>query len=156
MKYVLRKKSKDRGAASYIKRRQCALPARFGVLLAQGDQLLGQSLRLLGLGPCGCDGFMLEERGDEVAEEGLSVRGLAAQMAEFGSTSGHSVGGGESGLFDMGFFSGRSVWISWLRGPGGGIGWINSKRPDGIETGVEDQWDIRSRRLFLVVDERER
>lgn len=74
---------------------------------------------------------MLEERGDEVAEEGLSVRGLAAQMAEFGSTSGHNVGGGEGGLVDMGFFSGRSVWISWLRGQA--VGSDESNRKDRME-----------------------
>lgn len=135
--------------ASYIKRRQCAFPTGFGVLLAQGDQLLGQSLRLLGLGPCGCDGFMLEEGGDEVAEQSLSVRGLAAQMAELGSTSGHSVGG-EGGL-RMGVFSGGCVdeWDMLASRPGGGIGWIKSKRPKGIETS-KGQWDIRSRRLFSL------
>lgn len=69
------------GGVTYVENRQGLLSTRSGVLLSQGDELLRQSLGLLGLGPCGGDGFVGEERGDEVAEQGLPVRGLTAEMA---------------------------------------------------------------------------
>ncbi len=56
----------------------CAATAGFGVFLAHGDELLGEALGFFGFGPGGGDGFVLEEGGDEVAEEGLAVRGCAA------------------------------------------------------------------------------
>lgn len=55
--------------------RLCA--TRIGIFLAQGYQLLGQSLRFFGFGPGRLYGFVSYERGDQVAEEGLAVGGLA-------------------------------------------------------------------------------
>lgn len=46
---------------TYIENLQSASAAGLGVLLAQRDQLVCQTLGLLGLGPCGCDGFILKE-----------------------------------------------------------------------------------------------
>lgn len=80
------------GGETYEEDSQCPSPAGFCVLLAQRDQLLRQSLGLLGLGPCRRDGLMLEEGGDEVAEEGLSMRRLPAEMAVFGRAAGHTDG----------------------------------------------------------------
>lgn len=40
------------GNSTYVENLQCTSPTRFGVLLAQGNQLLGQALGLFGLGPC--------------------------------------------------------------------------------------------------------
>ena len=50
---------------------------RVGIFLAQGYQLLGQPLRFFGFGPRRLYRFVGYEGGDEVAEEGLAVRGLA-------------------------------------------------------------------------------
>ena len=50
---------------------------RVGVLFAEGYELLGQALRFFCFGPGRLDGFVGYEGGDEVAEEGLAVRGLA-------------------------------------------------------------------------------
>ena len=51
--------------------------ARIGVLFAEGYELLGQALRFFCFGPGRLDGFVGYEGGDEVAEEGLAVRGFA-------------------------------------------------------------------------------
>lgn len=48
-----------------------------GVFFAEGYELLGQALRFFCFGPGCLDGFVGHEGGDEVAEEGLAVRGLA-------------------------------------------------------------------------------
>jgi hypothetical protein len=74
---------------TYKEYRDGAPPALLRVLLAQRDEPLGKALCFFGLGPCGCDGFVLDERGDEVAKKSLSVRRLAAQMAIFGCAAGH-------------------------------------------------------------------
>ena len=58
---------------TYIEYRTRPRPARIRVLLAQRDELLGEPLRLFGFGPGRLDGFVGEERGDEVAEKGLPV-----------------------------------------------------------------------------------
>ena len=50
------------------------------VALAQRDELLGQALGLFGLGPSGGDSLVFEERGDQVAQQGLSVGGAAVQV----------------------------------------------------------------------------
>ncbi len=63
--------------------------ARVGVFLAQGYELLGQSLRFFGFGPGRLDGFVGYEGGDEVAEEGLAVGGLAVQMPILQGAAGH-------------------------------------------------------------------
>lgn len=57
--------------------------AGVGVLLAQGDQLLSQTLGFLGLGPCCGYRFVLEERCDEVSEQSLTVRAAARQVSVF-------------------------------------------------------------------------
>ena len=74
---------------TYIEYRLRLRPARIRVLLAQRDELLGQPLRLFGLVPGRLDGFVRDERGDEVAEEGLPVGGGAVQMPVFGGAAGH-------------------------------------------------------------------
>ncbi len=63
--------------------------ARVGVFLAESYQFLGQPLRFFGFGPGRLDGFVGDERGDEVAEEGLPVGGGAVQMAVFQGAAGH-------------------------------------------------------------------
>lgn len=77
--------------SSYKEYRYSAPPALLRVLLAQRNEPLGKPLRFFGLGPCGCDGFVLDERGNEVSKEGLSVRRLATQMAVFSCAAGHCV-----------------------------------------------------------------
>lgn len=62
---------------------------RIGIFLAQGYQLLGQSLRFFGFRPGRLYGFMGYKGGDEVAEEGLAVRGVAVQMPVFQSAASH-------------------------------------------------------------------
>lgn len=57
-------------------------PRRLVVALRQGDELLGQPLCLLRLGVGGTDRLLLDERRDQVAEQGLSVRRVAAQCSE--------------------------------------------------------------------------
>ena len=52
-------------------------PAGVCVFLAQGDEFFGEALRFFGFGPGRFDGFVRYEGGDEVAEEGLAVRGAA-------------------------------------------------------------------------------
>ena len=44
--------------------------------------MLGESLRFFGLGVRRRDGLVLEEVADEVAQEGLPVRGGAGELAE--------------------------------------------------------------------------
>lgn len=51
----------------------CTSPAGYSISLAQCDELLGEPLRLFRFRPGGGDGFMLEEGGNEVAEESLAV-----------------------------------------------------------------------------------
>ena len=74
---------------TYIEYRLRPRPARIRVLLAQRDELLGEPLRLFGFGPGRLDGFVGEERGDKVAEEGLPVGGGAVQVPVFGGAAGH-------------------------------------------------------------------
>lgn len=78
---------------TYIENLQSTSPTSLRVLLAQGNQLVGQPLGLLGLVPCRCDRLVLEKRGDQIAEQGLSMGGLAAQVPVFSSAAGH--GGNE-------------------------------------------------------------
>jgi len=52
----------------------------FCVLFAERDELLGEALDFFGFGPGGGYGFLVDEGGDEVAEEGLSVGGGPAQV----------------------------------------------------------------------------
>lgn len=61
------------------------------VFLTKGDEFFGETLGFFGLVPSCGYGFMGEEGGNEVAEEGLSVRGLAAKMAVFQGSAGHGV-----------------------------------------------------------------
>ena len=53
------------------------------VLLTMGDEFLGQPLRFLCFVPGRLDGFVLDQGGDQVAEESLSVGGVAAEMPVF-------------------------------------------------------------------------
>ena len=102
----------------YIEYRLGLCPARVCVFLAQRDELFGEPLRFLGLVPGRLDGFVRDERGDEVAEEGLPVRGAAVQVPVFQGAAGHFWGGGEV------------KWIEWGGGSmdwcvvGGGRGWF--------------------------------
>ena len=69
------------------------LPARrLIVTLGQRDELVGHALRLLGLGPRGPDRLVLDERGDQVAQQGLPVGAAARQVAEFDGAAGHGFG----------------------------------------------------------------
>lgn len=74
---------------TYVEYAICFPSASFRVPLAQRDEFLGEALRFLGLGPCRSNRLVLEERGHEVTEEGLSVGGVAAEMPIFRSASGH-------------------------------------------------------------------
>lgn len=74
---------------TYIENLQSPSSARLRVLLAQSDQLIGQPLGLLCLGPCRCDRFILEKRGNQVSKQGLSMRRIAAQVPIFSSSAGH-------------------------------------------------------------------
>lgn len=62
---------------------------RIGILLGHCDYFFGEPLGFFGLRPCRGDGFVLEEGGDEVAEEGLSVGRFTAEMAVFEVAAGH-------------------------------------------------------------------
>ena len=64
---------------------------RVGVLFAEGYELLGQALCFFRFGPGRLDGFVGYEGGDEVAEEGLAVRGRAIQMPVFQVAAGHGL-----------------------------------------------------------------
>jgi len=67
----------------------CAPPAGDGVSLAQRDELFGEPLRLFRFRPGGGDGFVLEEGGDEVAEESLAVGAVAREVPVFDGSAGH-------------------------------------------------------------------
>jgi hypothetical protein len=66
---------------AYVEYLRCPPPRRFGVFLAEGDPLLRQALRFLV--PRRGYGFVLEQRGDEISQERLSVRRGPAQVAVF-------------------------------------------------------------------------
>ena len=68
---------------TYVKDGESLSLAGIGVLLAQGDQLLGQTLGFLGLGPCCGYRLILEEGCDEVSEQSLTVRAAARQVPVF-------------------------------------------------------------------------
>ena len=80
---------------AYIESRLCGIPRGVGVALAKRNKLLRHALCFFGLGPCGRNGFVLEEGGDEVTEKGLPVRGFAAEMAVFHVATGHGGGTGK-------------------------------------------------------------
>ena len=63
-----------------------------GVFLGVGYEFFGEALRFFGFGPGGRDGFVLDERGYKIAEEGLPVRGVAAQVPVFHVAAGHAWG----------------------------------------------------------------
>lgn len=73
----------DESRATYVEDGESLSLASIGVLLAQGDQLLGQTLGFLGLGPCCGYRLVLEEGCDEVSEQSLTVRAAARQMSVF-------------------------------------------------------------------------
>lgn len=74
---------------TYVEYRLGLRPAGVCVLLAKRNELFGEALRFLGLVPGRLDGFVRDERGDEVAEEGLPVRGGAVQVPVFHGAAGH-------------------------------------------------------------------
>lgn len=67
----------------FVEDRLRAQPGCVCVFLAQCYQLLGETLNFFRFGEGGADGFALNQGGDEVAEEGLSVGGGAAEVAVF-------------------------------------------------------------------------
>lgn len=76
-------KTKEAARQTYKEYRLGSLPRRVCVLLAQRNQLLGEPLRFFGFGIGRRYRLVGDERGDEVAEESLSVRRVAAQMSIF-------------------------------------------------------------------------
>lgn len=78
----------------YIEHSLRLYSTRIGVLLGHCNYFLGEPLGFFGFRPCCGDGFVFEEGGDEVAEEGLSVGGFAAEMAVFEVAAGHWEEGG--------------------------------------------------------------
>lgn len=64
---------------------------RVCVPFAESYELLGQALRFFCFGPGRLDGFVGYEGGDEVAEEGLAMRGRAIQMPVFQVAAGHGL-----------------------------------------------------------------
>ena len=74
---------------TYVEYRLGLRPAGVCVLLAKRNELFGEALRFLGFVPGRLDGFVRDERGDEVAEEGLPVRGGAVQVPVFHGAAGH-------------------------------------------------------------------
>lgn len=79
----------ETGNATYEEDGLCFPPAGVCVFLAKRDEFFGESLGFFGFVPGGGYGFMSEEGGDEIAEEGLSVGRFAAQMAILHCASGH-------------------------------------------------------------------
>jgi len=90
---LVRGRGGKREIDAYIENPLGLAPRRLVVALGQRDQLLGQALGLLGFRPGRVDGLVLDERGDEVAEEGLAVRGATAEVPVAGETAGHGCGG---------------------------------------------------------------
>ena len=68
------------------------------VAFAEGNEFFGQALGFLGFVPGGPDGFVGYEGGDEVAEEGLTVGGVAVEVAVFDGAAGHDGEVGSRGL----------------------------------------------------------
>ena len=64
-------------------------PRGSSIALAERDQLFCEPLGFLGFGPCGGDGLVLEEGGDEVAEEGLTMGGAAIEVTIFEVAASH-------------------------------------------------------------------
>lgn len=59
------------------------------IAFREGDEAFGEALGFFGFGPGGRDGFVLDEGGDEVAEEGDAVGGFAAEVPVFEGAAGH-------------------------------------------------------------------
>ena len=78
---------------TYIENTLGTTPGCLGVALGEGDELLGQALGLLGLGISGVDGLVLDERGDQVAQQSLAMRRATAQVPVFDVGAGHCVCG---------------------------------------------------------------
>lgn len=74
---------------TYVESRQRCSPASLGVLLAQGNQFLCQSLGLLGLGPCCCDRLVLEKGCDQIPKQCLTVSRVTAEVTVFVRAAGH-------------------------------------------------------------------
>lgn len=72
------RRGKGKKSHTYVENRLRSPSTGICIFFTQRDQFLGQPLRFFGFMPCCGDGFVLEEGGDEVAEEGLSVGGGSA------------------------------------------------------------------------------
>ena len=68
------------GGGAYVEDGLSLCTRGFCVLFAERDKFLGEALDFFGFGPGGGYGFLVDEGGDEVAEEGLSVGRGPAQM----------------------------------------------------------------------------
>ncbi len=69
-----------------------SFPARsVGVFLPERNEFFREALGFFGFVPGGADGFVFEEGGDEVAEEGLAVGGTAVEVAVFEGAAGHGL-----------------------------------------------------------------
>lgn len=83
--------------ATYVKYGKGPPAAGFRVALPEGDELFREALGLFRLWPGRGDGLVCEERGDEVAEERLAVRGVAGEVPVFGGAAGAHCVEGEGG-----------------------------------------------------------
>jgi hypothetical protein len=95
----------DQRQATYVEDRESLSLAGVGVLLAQGDQLLGQTLGLLCLGPCCGYRLVFEEGCDEVSKQSLTVRAAARQMSVFLKSACHD-------FSLLSFPAGVALWVS--------------------------------------------
>ena len=90
---------------TYVEDGESLSLAGIGVLLAQGDQLLGQTLGFLGLRPCCGYRLVLKQRCDEVSEQSLTMRAAARQVSVFLKSACHD--------FSLTSFSaGVALWAS--------------------------------------------
>ena len=92
--------------ATYVEDGQSLSLASIGVLLAQSDQLLGQTLGFLGLGPCRGYRLVLEQGCDEVSEQSLTVRAAARQVSVFLESACHVF------FLERRFAAGVALWAS--------------------------------------------
>lgn len=75
---------------TYVEDGESPSLAGVGIFLAQGDQLLSQTLGFLSFGPCCVYRFVFEQRCDEISEQSLTMRAGARQVSVFLESAGHS------------------------------------------------------------------
>lgn len=63
-----------------------------GIAFGESDELVGKTLGFFGFGPGGADGFVLNKRGNEIAEECDAVGGFAAEVPVLKVAAGHGCG----------------------------------------------------------------